>query len=221
MTLRKPSALGFHHYLFLNTLENIIELNSMTELAIETRIKEFQHNLNSQSIEMELTEDEKFEFFEHNSDEYWKYADDFPSILRQSLFIHSYFSFEMYMKMSGKTIKKNFKTIYSMSDLKGDTLQSFKLFINKSLEINPIFGEIEWKNIKFYNQLRNHLAHNDGFIGDDKKSQVIKNKILTLPNIEVKHGSIYLHKNFNNLVVSDFHSFAYKLNSELSLILNS
>jgi len=98
------------------------------------------------------------------------------------------------------------KTNVALNDLEGKGIDKCKLFLTKvaQLEFNNDINT-SWRNLKNYQELRNHLAHNSKL--DQKKSR----KIRSLQGATINNGKVALEFVALENFLSEIQSFYFKL----------
>ncbi len=110
-----------------------------------------------------FTPKERNEFYELYGADYWQYAETFPRILRNSLFVSAYSLLEYEMAVICKWLKKDKQLPISLSDLRGDTPDQFKNYCKLACLEFP-FNSRPWQEINNYRRIRNCIVHNRGLI---------------------------------------------------------
>lgn len=156
MILRGFLAIELH--IGFDELERYLEI---TEEYLQKAKAEFETWLDEES--KTLSPEERDEFNESYEQEYWDYAETFPRILRSSFFVSAYSLLESKMAIICRQLKKDKQMPISWSDLKGDTLDQFKLYCKLAgLELS--YNSKTWQEIQHYCMLRNCIVHNRGLI---------------------------------------------------------
>jgi len=129
------------------------------EKDFDTHVEEQVKKLSSADIPPEELDESK-EFY---GEKHWDYAETFPRILRSSFFVSAYSLFEHKMALICKWLKRDKQIPISWSDLKGDSLDQFKLYCKLAgLELS--YNSKTWQEIQHYCMLRNCIVHNRGLI---------------------------------------------------------
>jgi hypothetical protein len=156
MILRGFLAIELH--IGFDELERYLEI---TEEYLQKAKAEFETWLDEES--KTLSPEEHDEFNESYEQEYWDYAETFPRILRSSFFVSAYSLLESKMAIICRQLKKDKQIPISWSDLKGDTLDQFKIYC-KLAGLELLYNSKTWQEIQHYCMLRNCIVHNRGLI---------------------------------------------------------
>lgn len=142
----------------LDELERYLDI---TEKYLQKAKDDFETQINKEMDK--LPPEERDEFGEFYSDTYWDYAETFPRILRSSFFVSAYSLLEHKMAMICGWLKKDKQIPISWSDLRGGTLDQFKLYC-KLASLDLTYDDQNWQEIQHYSMLRNCIVHNRGLI---------------------------------------------------------
>jgi len=123
-----------------------------------------------------LPPQQRQEFYEFYSDEYWRHEEKFPRILRNSFLVSALSLLEYEINVVCRRLKKDQRVEVSLSDLKGDTLEQAKLFF-KFAGLNLRYDSPTWQEINNYYLVRNCIVHNGGLIKAFKQEQKLRNYI--------------------------------------------
>ncbi len=147
----------------LNELEEYLKV---TEKYLKKAKSDFETHLDEQRTKLStanLSPKELDEFNEFYGEVYWGYAETFPSILRSSFFVSAYSLLEDKMSIICRHLKKEQQIPISWSDLRGRTLDQFKLY-SKLAGLELQYDDHTWQEIKRYSKVRNCIVHNSGLI---------------------------------------------------------
>jgi hypothetical protein len=109
---------------------------------------------------------ERNEFYEYQSNEYWKLNESFVRILRNSFLITIFSFMENRIDAICDKLQKKHRMQISWRDLRGDILDRGALYIENFVGHSP--NEISvWSNIRNYQKIRNSIVHNDGQIQEE------------------------------------------------------
>ncbi|MGN7276157.1 hypothetical protein ACTHP9_04570 [Bacillus subtilis] len=136
-----------------------------------------------------FTEAEKNVFAVWHSDDYLKYEKDFPQTIRKTIFLQTYFSFEVYLNNLCSDYKRNLGINLDYKDMRGQGIERAKLYLTKVCNVSSPFLTDEWKLIKSFNMLRNAFVHNNNFI-DRSNLKPVPNGIALIKNSGKKNDSI-------------------------------
>ncbi|MCY7933163.1 hypothetical protein MOF37_17180 [Bacillus spizizenii] len=209
MIYRFKSFAGFHFKLELDTLQG---LYATQEKHNEDLLSSWEKFIEESS--KYLNDVEQQEFFEDHEDQYFKYKKDHPQLIRKTIFLQIYFSFESYLNSVCDFQKKQLHLNLSYKDMKGQGIERAKLYLCKACGlITDAFSSNEWKTIRDYNTLRNAFVHNNGIVDKSNlKTDLPGLKLIKYSrNNENALCSIELHRDFLDEVFKTIREFGNKL----------
>lgn len=125
--------------------------------------------------------------------EYDKFAESFPSILYNSIYISVWAFMEQEIKGYCKAMQKTMKLDIGLSDLSGALIDRFNKYTKSILGLKYGFEGHFIEDMKAMYEIRNCLVHNDGIVPENKiptvKKYVNRSKIQLIVN-----GRIELEK---------------------------
>jgi len=151
-----------------------------------------------------LPPEERNEFYERNIDFYRTYAEIFPGILRNSFLVSVHSLLEHKMDLVCKRIKEERQIQINWSDLKGDTLDKFKLY-SKLAGLDLQYDDQTWQEINNYCLIRNCIVHNSGSLKGFRDENRLR-AYVTRKSI-VSHDEITLTEQFCKEVVRTIRVF--------------
>jgi hypothetical protein len=165
----------FEYIFAKNRWDELEEYLSKTEKYLKEVEREFKAWVKEESKKFADAElDEWGEFYESSLDDYQRYSEGFPRILRGSFFVSVISLLEYEINMICERLKKEQEIEISWSDLRGDTLERAKLFF-KLTGLDLTYSDQTWKEINNYYLVRNCIVHNRGLIkgfGQESKLRV-------------------------------------------------
>jgi hypothetical protein len=119
-------------------------------------------------------EQERNEFYEFSSDEYWRYKETFPRIFLNSFYVSSYSLLESETLTTARNIGKKQKQVFDVFDIKGgDYLNSASLYIERLTGIKANQFSIRDK-LKDAQRLRNIILHLNGRLSEPSDIEFAK-----------------------------------------------
>ncbi|MGM0747101.1 MAG: hypothetical protein ACQEUS_04385 [Bacillota bacterium] len=176
------------YFLVSGKLETFKEYAKYIEQSLGREIYDFEESMK------ELSDEEKEEFVEYHYDEIAQFRDDFPSIMRNSLFISVYsFLEEKIIDLCGQPDETSIK----LEDLQGNGINRASLFIKKiKKEVFPDDTK-EWHFITNANHIRNCIVHCGGDVEKAKNPKRVRHAIQELKHaFESRHHKIILSEEF-------------------------
>lgn len=204
-------------------LENIREHCDLMESSLKKELKDFRKRVDEQAEK--LSSEEKTEFYEWYSDDYWKLTDVFPNIQRNSMLIMAFSFFENKLKSICKKLKPYADCNIWLNDLYGDDIDRVKIYLKEIIKINFPNDDKNWEEISNIRYIRNLVVHNGGKLEKERckeykklKNYIGKNrKLLKLD----KHEKIVYKKEFIPHILSTLRNFFSTLLSEIKKKLES
>ena len=163
--MRLRVALSFDVSLGLDELERYLEI---TEKYLQKAKTDFETWFDEKT--KGLTPKERGEFGEFYTDTYGEYTETFPRILRDSFFVSAYSWLEHEMVVICRWLKKDKQLPISWGDLRGSTLDQFKLYC-KLAGLDLTYDDQNWQEINNYRRIRNCVVHNRGLIKGSREEQ--------------------------------------------------
>ena len=153
------SIQDFDYFLAHIRLDELKRYLDITEKYLQKAKVEFEALADEQV--KKLPPEQRNEFYEFYSDEYWRYAEKFPRILRNSFLVSAHSLLEYEMNVICKRLRKEQQIPVTLSDLKGDELERVKLFF-KNAGLSLDYNGSTWQEINNYYLVRNCIVHNSG-----------------------------------------------------------
>lgn len=152
----------------LMTLKNLYEFQVKHNLEVVKSAEKM-----SEEIARNLSEKEKEEYYSRVFDDHHEYSSVHPILIREGIFLQTYFYFEAYLNsycdMKTKSSDKIKKSYRDIKDKKG--IARAEKFIKNCCQIHDPFNSREWKLILTFNYLRNSLVHENGYIKQLKEER--------------------------------------------------
>ncbi len=180
---------GIRFHLFvIGKLQTFREYAQYIESSLENKINEFEDSVK------EVDEEEIDDFVEFYSDELSQFGEEFPAIMRNSLFISIYsFLEEKVIDLCEQPDEAGIK----LDELQGNGIKRASLFIKKVKKDDFPEDTKEWHFIQNANQIRNCIVHCGGNIDKAKKPKKITNAVNELENVSLsRHDRIILNEKF-------------------------
>jgi len=149
----------------LKEIEYLRDYEIFIEKFLQEKIEEFNTSVNKRAMGMEG--EEKEQFLEWNSEEYFELSEELPTRLRGSIFITTMSLFEFRLNDLCGSLQAFKKEKLSLNDVAGKGIYRAKKYLNKVFEINFPNNPSLWETIDIYQTIRNALVHNEGFVTQD------------------------------------------------------
>ncbi|MEH7419567.1 hypothetical protein V7266_30510, partial [Neobacillus drentensis] len=203
MNLFNKPILGYAEILFDYKMDTLEELIKNTENSLVKNLQDLENYIEEKANEFD--EDQKQEYYDFMSDDFWKHKDDYPQIVRKSFFLQAYFSFEHFLNEICNHFKQKLELTLDLKDINGQGLERSKIYISKVIGVSSPFQSKYWTKIQLYNQIRNVFVHNAGEYDDsNKKHRATKQQ---LKNVDVKNYEFMLNEEFCIEVINTFREF--------------
>ncbi|MFK3812379.1 hypothetical protein [Bacillus halotolerans] len=206
---------SFSSFIILSELDKLEDLYIEQEEHNEKSLMSWEKFLESST--KGFTDEEKNEFAVWHIDDYLKYSNDYPQLIRKTIFLQTYFSFESYLNNVCDSQKKQLYLNLSYKDMKGQGIERAKLYLCKACGlITDAFSSNEWKTIRDYNTLRNAFVHNNGIVDKSNLKTDPPGLILTKssPKKDSTLCSIELQRDFLDEVFKTIREFGNKLEGQ-------
>ncbi len=204
-------------------LDELKKYLDITEKYLQKAKSDFEAHLDEQRKKLSTTNlspielDEISDFY---GDEYWRYSERFPRILRNSFLVSAISLLEYEMNIICNRLKKTQNIRINLSDLRGDTLERIrKYFQNAGFELP--FNNPTWQKIKYYSKVRNCIVHTNGLTNElqykDRKEllpYITRNGIISQDTIKQE---IALTEQFCKEVVETIQTFFVELEKNINL----
>lgn len=129
-----------------------------------------------------MDEDEAQYFLERNDGKLYNYSIGHPQMIRRTVFLETYFSFENYLNSKCNDLQKEKKLNLSHEDIHGQGINRAKTFLTKVCLITEPFNTSLWQYIVDYGKVRNTIAHNQSVVKKKKYASIKQ-----LPGLKEEH----------------------------------
>ena len=144
-------------------------------------------------------------------------TDEYPKILRYSLFVHSYRLLERVLVEIASHYRQTRHLELSLSDLKGNGIERARTYLKKVALVQ--FPDTKsWQDITTLQLIRNLIVHNEGELGKDhgKERQKIEGRAKKWKgDVAIAGGNIELSQKFIFCVLDTFTAFFNELFANL------
>jgi hypothetical protein len=163
-------------------------------------IKAFHHEFESQ-IENENLKLNKIKI-EYDNDpalynKKYHYENTLAGNLRGSVIISLVTFLEIELQHFCSNLQSAFSINVSYGELKGTTLEQFKIYSKKLCLLDLDFESVEWQSVKEVVELRNCIVHHDSIIEDFYGRRF--NRVESIQNLSKKFNSIQITEGFVQL----------------------
>jgi hypothetical protein len=145
-------------------------------------------------------------------------AQEFPRILRYSLFVHSYSLLEDSLLRIADFYKRKSHLELSPSDLKDEGMMRAKTYLKKVVHIPFPDTHPSWQTVSTLNHIRNLIVHKTGYFPQDNRHQMEINAFISRSGEAISLDSqrhFVLSSRFTELVIETFRSFSKELFANL------
>jgi hypothetical protein len=188
--------------------------NAVEQMLVEQMQKinaEFQENTAGKS------EEEREALLDWYGGEVVSFKDEYPKILRNSLFVHSYSLLERILLEIASHYRQTRHLELSPSDLRDSGIERARTYLKKVVLVQ--FPETEsWQDITTLQHIRNLIIHNEGELRKDNGKERQKIEGLAKKwkgNVAIKGGKIELSQKFIFHVLDTFNAFFNELFANL------
>jgi hypothetical protein len=124
-----------------------------------------------ESLTKDLSDEEKEEYYERSTDEYWQLATTFPGILNNTLFLSINSFLEFYMFQMCKLHEAYFPEIADLEKEGNSGICKYKSFLKKHKISDPFGTSSEWIRISVYRKARNFISHSYSILDETKNAR--------------------------------------------------
>lgn len=202
----------------LDELKNYLDVTEKYLQKAKTDFEEWSHEQVKR-----LPSEQQQEFYDLYYDDYWRYKEKFPRILRNSFLVSALTLLEYEMNIICRRLKKEQQIPINPSDLRGNTLEQAKLYF-KLAELNLTFNDKTWQEINNYYLIRNCIVHNNGLIKGSRYETKLRaytirtkitDKLIVFPEVR-PHDQIALTDQFCKQVVETIQIFLVELEKNIN-----
>ena len=175
--------------------------------------REFRKRNEEQARKIE-DEQERNEFYDFSSDEYWRYKETFPRIFLNSFHVSSYSLLESETLAIARNIGKKQKQVFDVFDIRGgDYLNSASLYIERLTGIKANqFGM--WNTLKDAQRLRNIIAHLNGRLSEPSDIEIAK-KLNVFNDDFLDYPVVFVSVDYSKLFLDSISAFLTELLSQV------
>jgi len=175
------SWLDTHHELVKAEFHELRRYADGLERALENEQRLLEKETAEQTAKM--SEEDRFEYFEWASEDFHRFGESFPKILRYSLFVHTYSILEQAVLRIADGVRDAQQLDLSPNELRDDGIMRAKTYIKKVGKMTFPDQGTDWQDILALNLVRNLIVHNSGFFPEDyQKKQQIERLMAEWPN---------------------------------------
>ncbi|WP_394531823.1 hypothetical protein C1N83_00195 [Priestia aryabhattai] len=161
-----------HQLLIEFELEDLKKYVEKTEDFLKSELENFNEKFEEET--KNWSQEERDEYGETLSDEYWTMADTHPNIFRASMLMNIYSLFENQLKRLCSSYERKYKKKISLKNSRNTSkINKFREKLEIMLEINLPEENNCWKMVdEVYREVRNILVHDGGEIHRNKLDEV-------------------------------------------------
>lgn len=208
----KNFRLSFFRKMALDDIEQFRSHVDGVEKYLEKDVKDLlaYHEQKTEGLSAE----EKDEYYEFYSDEYWQLNEIFPNIQRKSELIGIYTIVEHYLNLLCSIYEQDGISKVKLKDLKGQgIIDRARKYLVKVVEIDFPSQADSWSEIRRIQNIRNLFVHNDGVLkGNDSDKSSIKEYIANSNYLKLdQFEKIVIERGFTDYCLQQFGLFFDKL----------
>jgi hypothetical protein len=157
-----------------------------------------------------------YSFFQEDS---YRYAIEFPNIMRTSLFYSCFAFLENYLLFVCKNVKSKKNLGLDISDIKHNGIEKAQVYLKKVVGLNFPDQSVEWNHIRKCNKIRNILIHNGGLI--DSNNEKLLKDIESIKGVKIErtiptmNGKIMLKESFCFDFIKSMRIFLREISKEI------
>jgi hypothetical protein len=175
--------------------------------------KEFHKRTEEQARKIH-DDQERNEFYEFSSDEYWRYKETFPRIFLNSFHVSAYSLLESETLAIARNIGRKQKQVFDVFDIRGgDYLNSASLYIEKLTGIKANqFGM--WNTLKDAQRLRNIIVHLNGRLSEPSDIEIVK-RLNVFNDDSLDYPVVFVSVDYSKLFLDSISAFLTELLSQV------
>ncbi|MBU8729152.1 hypothetical protein KM915_03660 [Cytobacillus oceanisediminis] len=170
-------SLGIIRWKYENKMDTLLDVDIEFTNYLVKNIKTMDYEINEQIAYMEhddYDDDVHIEWYEDFEKRFMSIKVDHHNIMKNSVFLQVYFTFEDTLYQYCKVLEAVSKSKIKLKDLNGQGIEKYKNYLSKVFNLENAFSSNEWNIITCYNQIRNVLVHNGGIVSENNKEKVNK-----------------------------------------------
>ncbi|MCR1991402.1 hypothetical protein NSA31_06340 [Bacillus subtilis] len=205
------NAIAVQNVFFESDLKVIMELYENQEKLTALVINEANER-REKDIKV-LTDEQKENYDYWFNDNYHKISTEHPQLIRKTIFLQLYFSFEAHLNKICDHLKPpNINLTYK--DIHKNGIIRAEIYLKKVCNVTKPFDSDEWKLIKSFNKLRNSLAHKDGLVDKSNLNPIPNGVIFWKPYKFDTLSEIILSKEFIEIAYDTYIAFTTLLEQQ-------
>lgn len=155
-----------------------------------------------------------YSFFQQDR---YRYAIEFPNIMRTSLFYSCFAFLENYLLKVCKDVRSKNNIGLDISDIRHNGIEKAQVYLKKVAGFNFPDQAVEWNHIRKCNKIRNILIHNGGLIDSEKLLKEIESfkGVKIEQNFPLLKGKIMLEESFCSDFINSMRIFLKELSKEI------
>ena len=157
--------------LISRSAEDLRDLSETMSGIQESMIVKYEESM--ESLTRDLSDEEKEEYYERNTDDYWQLATTFPGILNSSIFLSINSFLEFYMFQMCKIHEAYYPEAADLEKEGNSGICKYKSFMKKHKISDPFRTSSEWSRICVYRKVRNFIAHSDSILDETKNARTV------------------------------------------------
>ncbi|MHA1613443.1 MAG: hypothetical protein ACTSYJ_01285 [Candidatus Thorarchaeota archaeon] len=183
--------------------------------ALNTSTEEFASYV--ETYANELSEEERDDWYDWNSDKHWDLTEKFPKLLNNSLFVTIYSCMESNVYGLSKRFEKSTPHNIELKDLKGKGIKLYQTYLKKVQGVDFPDTSSAWNRIKLFQKVRNFIVHSNGKLdsskNDDRNAKIVIEYVRDNPDMISldKYAGIIISEKCNAEFIEVIQSFLLDL----------
>jgi hypothetical protein len=172
MPIKLEPWLQTHHQLVEMELDELRSYTRTLEGALENERRRLEKDSEEQASKM--TEEERMDFCDCASEDFYRLGETFPRILRYSLFVNTFSLLEHTLLGIAHHLRYSQKLDLSPNDLRDKGIILPKTYLKKVAQVSFPDDGTDWADIGALNEIRNIITHGAGYFPEDhpKKQKI-------------------------------------------------
>jgi len=187
-------------------------LNDLVK-SLDNMEREFNRTTEEQAGKIN-DEEERNQFYEFSSDDYWRYKETFPRIFLNSFHVSAYSLLESETLAIAHKIGKKQKQVFDVFDIKGgDYLNSASLYIERLTGIKANQFDM-WNTLRDAQRIRNIIVHLNGRLSEPNDIKIAK-KLNVFNDESLYYPLVFVSVDYSKLFLDSISAFLTELLSQV------
>ena len=161
-----------------------------------------------------MTEEERMDFCDCASEDFYRLGETFPRILRYSLFVNTFSLLEHTLLGIAHHLRYSQKLDLSPNDLRDKGIILAKTYLKKVAQVSFPDDGTDWADIGALNEIRNIITHGAGYFPEDHPKKQKIDALMTRWSSDISLDNIRqftFSDGFTERVIETYRRFLHEL----------